>query len=174
MVFKSKNIDRRCKYCDKPPKENIQVVNGKKRRKGYYRTCGSPECVTAQYRDFTVCARKGRPKKPTNYVCYVCENNFQPTSPRHQRYCLECVPDKSWRGRAMRYGVGKKQWDEMLDKQEGTCALCERVPEVVDHCHTSHEVRGLLCSKCNIRVGSIEFFKEKLEKVFDYIGLNYV
>lgn len=28
--------------------------------------------------------------------------------------------------------------------------------------------------KCNIRVGSIEFFKEKLEKVFDYIGLNHV
>ncbi|MFJ4680609.1 endonuclease domain-containing protein [Kitasatospora sp. NPDC088783] len=36
------------------------------------------------------------------------------------------------------------------------CALCEKSAVLVDHCHTSHEVRGALCRRCNSRLGSLE------------------
>ncbi|MBM4575291.1 hypothetical protein GS415_00700 [Rhodococcus hoagii] len=49
-------------------------------------------------------------------------------------------------------------YDALLEEQGGACAICHLPPAdgrplVVDHCHTSLEVRGLLCSQCNAAIG---------------------
>lgn len=55
--------------------------------------------------------------------------------------------------RLWRYRLTVAQYDEMLRRQRGACALCLRPPATrpleVDHDHASGRVRGLLCFHCN-------------------------
>lgn len=57
-----------------------------------------------------------------------------------------------------KFGITPEQYDELLDRQGGVCAICSKSPEeegqslAVDHDHKSGEIRGLLCRYCNHRV----------------------
>ncbi len=169
MVFISKNIFRKCKYCENEKKKNL--TSG--RHKGYYTTCGSKVCLRMQYDDHHVCIKKGRLKDKKSGICDVCDEEFIRTSAGHRRYCLKCVPDRAWRSRAKRYRIGKPQWDKMLFEQKNKCALCQRNPEVVDHCHNSGVVRGLLCNVCNVLIKILDMDKEYLNKSIVYTGGKY-
>jgi len=56
------------------------------------------------------------------------------------------------------YGITEDQYDELLEKQNQSCFICERHKSLfkknlcVDHNHKTGEVRGLLCDYCNRRV----------------------
>ena len=64
-----------------------------------------------------------------------------------------------------RYGITLEDYNQMLIDQHYGCKICGISPEehgrnlVVDHCHTTEEVRGLLCHQCNTAIG---LFKEDL------------
>jgi hypothetical protein len=54
------------------------------------------------------------------------------------------------------------------------CAIC-RQPSVgqrlsIDHCHETGIVRGLLCSPCNLGLGSFRDSVERLESAIRYLG----
>ena len=56
------------------------------------------------------------------------------------------------------YGLTRKTFQEMLAKQKGVCAVCAGPQQgnkrlVVDHCHKTKRVRGLLCDRCNHALG---------------------
>lgn len=59
------------------------------------------------------------------------------------------------------YGINSDAYSEMLTSQCGVCAVCGRTPELnrkklaIDHCHKTGEIRGLLCSSCNIGIGNL-------------------
>ncbi len=60
------------------------------------------------------------------------------------------------RGLRERYGITSVEYEFLLGKQGGRCAICQRLPRTqrlaVDHDHTLHgkaSVRGLLCMTCN-------------------------
>lgn len=60
-----------------------------------------------------------------------------------------------------RYRLSKSDYAELLAKQQGCCALCDRELSkmkrvVVDHDHENARVRGLLCDRCNLRLKAIE------------------
>lgn len=59
---------------------------------------------------------------------------------------------------ATRYGLTPMQVEEMLAKQGGKCALCggEMARPVIDHCHQTGAVRGILCHPCNIKLPAVE------------------
>jgi recombination endonuclease VII len=51
-----------------------------------------------------------------------------------------------------RYGITIDDYDRMLTKQDGRCAVCRKATATrlaVDHCHRLNKVRGLLCNGCN-------------------------
>lgn len=62
------------------------------------------------------------------------------------------------------YGLTIEQFQQMLLDHKGVCGCCGKpetaiqggklLPLAVDHCHTTHEIRGLLCAKCNRGLGS--------------------
>ena len=62
------------------------------------------------------------------------------------------------------YGLSKDRYDQILEQQGGTCAICkdteilkrelgERSHLVIDHNHLTGEMRGLLCHACNRALG---------------------
>ena len=59
---------------------------------------------------------------------------------------------------ATRYKITQAQYDKMLEKQGGVCALCGCVMErpVVDHDHVTGVVRGILCHPCNVKLPAVE------------------
>lgn len=71
------------------------------------------------------------------------------------------VSQNRWKGspkpssqRARRYGLQKEDYLAMRRRQNDRCAICQRqAPLLVDHCHKTSRVRGLLCQSCNFALG---------------------
>lgn len=72
-----------------------------------------------------------------------------------------------------KFGITEGEYDELLDLQDGRCAICGSLPGgkalAVDHCHTSGKVRGLLCLKCNTALGLMGDDVERLAAATDYL-----
>jgi hypothetical protein len=61
------------------------------------------------------------------------------------------------RKRLAGYGLTEAQFAAMHEAQAGRCLICDKKkPLVIDHCHGTGRVRGLLCSYCNTGVGWVE------------------
>ncbi len=73
-----------------------------------------------------------------------------------------------------RYGITEQDYQVLLAKQNGVCAICVNVCAsgrrlAVDHCHTTLAVRGLLCTKCNRGVGLFADSAARLRAAADYL-----
>lgn len=73
--------------------------------------------------------------------------------------------------RKQRYGLTNEAYSEMLAEQENKCAICTTFMEAphVDHCHTTKEVRGLLCDKCNRGIGFLKDDTDILKSAIKYL-----
>ena len=73
---------------------------------------------------------------------------------RRNAYCKVCYSAYA-HDRMLRktYGIDAGQYEQLLQQQDGRCAICLKRPRTrrlaVDHDHMTGEVRGLLCSRCN-------------------------
>lgn len=60
------------------------------------------------------------------------------------------------------FGITTADYDRLLKSQDSKCALCgvaqgvHKRKHAVDHCHNTGEIRGLLCTRCNTLLGSLE------------------
>lgn len=77
-----------------------------------------------------------------------------------------------------KYGITLYQYNARLHIQDHKCAICFKHKSefkdglVVDHCHKTNKVRGLLCPKCNAGLG---FFKDNtltITAAIKYLELN--
>lgn len=68
-----------------------------------------------------------------------------------------------------KYGLTIEQYEDMVEAQEGRCGICNGKPKVlhVDHCHSTGEVRGLLCFKCNAGIGLLG--EENIDSALKYL-----
>lgn len=60
----------------------------------------------------------------------------------------------------------------MAENQDWACKICGRIPEGklhVDHCHTSGNIRGLLCGGCNVGLGHFNDDLERLAAAIEYL-----
>jgi hypothetical protein len=69
-------------------------------------------------------------------------------------------PDHSRADNLKKYGLAVEQYDAMSDAQGGICSICffdDGMPQTrrlaVDHDHQTGNVRGLLCTRCNLAIG---------------------
>lgn len=54
------------------------------------------------------------------------------------------------------YGITVEQYNSLYNTQNGRCAICARQRRlVVDHCHQTGTIRGLLCHSCNTGIGHL-------------------
>lgn len=69
-----------------------------------------------------------------------------------------------------KYGITAAQRDAMLKRQGGKCAGCRKPTRgVVDHCHTTGKVRGILCPACNIALGLTKDDPKTLRRLACYL-----
>lgn len=73
-----------------------------------------------------------------------------------------------------RFKITGAEFNAMLTKQRGVCAICEQAEThfhksgkrkelSVDHCHDTGAIRGLLCVNCNRGLG---YFKDSIDRIF--------
>jgi hypothetical protein len=99
----------------------------------------------------------------------------------HSRKQYKRNPDY-WREYSLRkrFGLTTEEYNILLERQNGTCAICRAV-EVdrskfgksknlcVDHCHATGRIRGLLCRKCNGALGGMQDSPELLRRAIHYL-----
>ena len=95
------------------------------------------------------------PCKYGHLARYVTTNN-----------CIECdrvtqakyKEKRRWAAIKKKYGISKHQFYEIINNQEGKCAICTieltEKNSHVDHNHKTKELRGILCVRCNQGIGS--------------------
>jgi Recombination endonuclease VII len=74
-----------------------------------------------------------------------------------------------------RYGLSIEQKQELIDKQDNKCAICNNNLKdthdvCVDHCHTTNIVRGILCRKCNLGIGHLNDSTQILKSAIMYLN----
>ncbi|MGQ0432891.1 MAG: endonuclease VII domain-containing protein [Microthrixaceae bacterium] len=92
--------------------------------------------------------RRWQGENPDRMRDYRRDGNARPEIKRKQR-------DMYYR---RTYGISADEVDEMLEAQNGGCAICGEKPERlasmhVDHDHEHGHLRGLLCLSCNRGLG---------------------
>lgn len=76
------------------------------------------------------------------------------------------------------YGMSLEDFNFMLWKQNGSCKICKRELKlnklngdsaVVDHCHSTGKVRGILCNECNRGLGYFKDDVNSLKEAIHYL-----
>lgn len=71
------------------------------------------------------------------------------------------------------YGLTVEAYNSMILYQEGKCAICgEETNLVIDHCHLTSKVRGLLCNLCNTGLGLFKENKNSLRRAIEYLDIS--
>lgn len=80
-----------------------------------------------------------------------------------------------------RYGITPEKYSELFHEQNGRCSICgneettrhnrsKKIQKLaVDHCHTTGNVRGLLCQDCNRGLGKFHDDPTRLQKAIEYL-----
>lgn len=75
----------------------------------------------------------------------------------------------------MAYGIDLSVYNKMFENQMGCCLICNQHQSDlnkslrVDHNHETGEVRGLLCSNCNVGIGMFKDNPKFLESAIKYL-----
>ncbi len=100
---------------------------------------------------------------------YMREHNRRRTSEDNMRYNL---------ARSLRlHGMTIAEYEAMLVEQGGGCTICGSIEPgqnakrlLIDHCHETGRIRGLLCSSCNRGLGYFGDDPERLSRAARYLA----
>lgn len=134
---------RICSACSE--KKPISEFNRNKSKPGGY-TTQCKDCVKA-YRD-------SNKEYYSNYNSQY-RKRYPHTYQRHLKYT---------------YGLSPEQYESLATQQSYLCLICNKEAKlVVDHCHSTGQVRGLLCQKCNTALGKFNEDTAILRRAIAYL-----
>ncbi len=148
---------KKCSKCKKRKPVGAFHWQNKKLRK---RMAACAECNLERQRVF----RKNNPdlQKKNDRASYQKNKKHRVVYAR--RYRIE-NPDKTRATNLkVKYGITIEEYDLLKGSQKSRCGICNvhennlKKRLVVDHCHSTNKIRGLLCDTCNRFLG----FYEKL------------
>lgn len=108
--------------------------------------------------------------------CRECSNAYH-----RSRYNYEQRRDSQLR---ITYGISLDEHNALRDAQDGVCAICKQPEKIrpgrskrtesiipmlhVDHNHVTGQIRGLLCSECNMALGMLHEDPKRIKALLDY------
>ena len=115
--------------------------------------------------------------------CRCCGKPFQPKAPSHFYCSQECADVAHASAYLQRnYGISFADYNGLLKKQGGKCAICggegflmkacHRIKLVVDHDHATGKVRGLLCHNCNRALGLLHDNPVTINNALEYLKVQ--
>lgn len=131
-------------------------------------------------KDFTATPDKYPQKYFKAKPCRHCGTEFKPIAPSHL-YCSDTCADEVFAERLLQrnYKISRQKVSEMHEAQNNLCAICgeegfkmaehHKSKLVVDHCHETGNVRGLLCHNCNRALGLLKDKVSVLRKAIEYL-----
>lgn len=130
----------------------------------------------------------GRSRKIAGTIRFVCSSKTL----EDRRKWIESKPEdyKNSRRKATlkwafkrdleKYNITEEQYIELLTLQDNKCKLCSNELKkkselsyrvgVLDHCHSSGKLRGILCNDCNIGLGMFKDNIQTLKNAIDYLN----
>jgi len=116
------------------------------------------------------CAASQRYYRKNKEMVYARTNQYRRDNPQKRRAWL-----RKWQLKT-RYNLTLEDYETMVTDQGGVCAICGQPesrkghPLVVDHCHKTNAIRGLLCSQCNRGIGCLRDDPSLLTKAAEYLS----
>lgn len=123
-------------------------------------------------------------KYPQGYFkdkpCKRCKSLFTPKAPS-ESYCSDICKDYGVVSAYLlrNYNITQDTYLHLHNQQNGKCAICggegftmgkhHKIKLVVDHCHATGRVRGLLCHNCNRALGLLHDNINHLQVAIDYL-----
>lgn len=114
----------------------------------------------------------------TTKRCYKCcnekelseFNRSQYDKSGHRNICRDC---RNTHRTIIRSAEKNRQ--ALLQKQNNCCAICGKSEQdngqrlAIDHNHSTHQVRALLCRNCNTGLGAFKDDEVLMNKAIDYL-----
>lgn len=111
-------------------------------------------------------------------LCYKCKNEKELTDFNKSQYdkdgyrhiCRDC---RNTHRRVIQRN--SKDYSLLLEQQGGCCAICGKSEKdngqrlAIDHNHTTHKLRALLCRSCNTGLGAFIDDEVLLSKAIEYL-----
>lgn len=129
---------------------------------------------------------KVRANKRASHARHREANNARSRDYRAANLERDHARSAEWRGRnpdrrkdwwlRTKFGITLDDFNALMEKQDGRCAICRTTDPggrwgtfVVDHCHKTDKVRGLLCKGCNQGIGLLCDDPGRLRRAADYV-----
>jgi hypothetical protein len=113
--------------------------------------------------------KANRDKERAAYKVYYQKNASRIAMQRQSQHSKDLFRAGELR---RRYGMTISEFTSLSKRQGGRCAICKKTPRrlVVDHCHASQKVRGLLCDECNRGLGYFYDNQQALVAAVEYLN----
>lgn len=124
-------------------------------------------------------------KNKNHYQCKICKQiNLMQYEKRNPERDANRNRKYIFIGKNPTIRISTEKYQEIHKLQQGKCKICDQ-PETmisagrksikrlaIDHCHKTHQIRGLLCHHCNVSLGGFKESIEILESAINYLKDN--
>lgn len=116
-------------------------------------------------------------KKCCNCSKIIEESNFTTNNESIDKYAYRCKNCDRDIYLKRNYQISLVEFNRLLENQNYSCACCGSQNPfslsgnnfVVDHCHKTSKIRGLLCNKCNQGLGLFGDNLDGITKAYEYL-----
>lgn len=102
------------------------------------------------------------------FCCNECYQEYRKKNKKDPKEANRLYQKKN------KYGLSSEDYYGLFEKQNNRCAICneefsDKNRAFVDHCHSTNQVRGLLCTRCNSLLGMARDNIDILQNAIEYL-----
>lgn len=141
------------------------------------KSCSNPECPEDNPQPLTNFHKQSMGKHGRNARCRVCVTKAQVDREKNNPQTMRRRRNSHY---LREYGITLEEYESMLELQDYKCKICGAEDSghphtdnlVVDHCHQTGVVRGLLCNSCNRGIGIMNEDPERMMTAAMYLVVD--